>query len=124
MNPLTKARRDLAAALVVPDGPTVHATVPEALTPPCLIVQAAENVLAPTDTYAHEYDVAMEVWLAVEYRSNEQATEDLEDLLLDVLPLVEATGWNLDRVHQPGPIRTAEWLAHGLRLAVSTTIDT
>lgn len=116
---LTEQRTALATTLTAATDLLCHASVPEDVEPPCLVLQPADPYLAKSDTYDRtEYEVALECWLIVRLDSNDQAATDLDQLLEDV-----ATGlpsdWHLDRVDQPGPLHTADWLAHGQRLIIT-----
>ncbi len=109
---------DLATALE--DTPlTVHGTVPEALEPPCVIVQAADPFLVPGETFAGDWQASYDLFLVVDLLSNAQAIEDLEDVLVPLLAALEATEYGVDAVGRPGPINTAEWVAHALTVTVS-----
>lgn len=109
---------DLTAALEG-TGVTVHGTVPEALTGLDLVVQAADPFLAPGETFAGEWEVSYDLILCVELLSNAQAIEDLEDHLVAVLAAVAGTEYGVDRVTRPGPVHTAEWVAHAVTVTVS-----
>lgn len=110
---------DLTEALGPDAGLVVHATVPEALEPPCVVIQAAEGFLAPGDTFDGEWSAAYDVFVCVDLLSNAQAIEDLEDALEAVLTALAGTAWGIDTVGRPGPVHTAEWVAHAVTVTVS-----
>ena len=100
----------------------VVGTVPEALEPPCVVIQAADPFLLPGDTFAGEWAVHYDLILCLDLLSNAQATEDLEDHLPALLAAVEATEYGVDSVGRPGPVHTAEWVAHAITVTVSRFI--
>ena len=119
MSTLTAQRVELAQVLTEATGHTCHDSVPEAPEPPCLVLQPADPYLTKTELYDRsEYEVALECWLIVRLDSNAQAADDL-DSLLDAVASGLPDGWHLDRVDQPGPLHTADWLAHGQRLILT-----
>lgn len=109
---------DLRAALE--DTPlAVFGTVPEALEPPCVVIQAADPFLTPGETFAGEWAVHYDLILCLELLSNAQATEDLEDHLPGLLEALAGTEYGIDAVGRPGPVHTAEWMAHAVTVTVS-----
>ncbi len=101
-------------------GLTVHGTVPEALEPPCVVVQAADPFLTPGDTFGRlEWAASYDLFLCVDLLTNAQAIEDLEDLLEALLKALDALEIGVDAVGRPGPVHTAEWVAHAVTVTVS-----
>lgn len=97
----------------------VFGTVPEALEPPCVVIQAADPFLTPGDTFAGEWSAHYDLILCLELLSNAQATEDLEDHLPGLLEALAGTEYGVDAVGRPGPVHTAEWVAHAITVSVS-----
>lgn len=125
MSALADATTALAQALATDDYPA-YAHVPEDLITPCQVIQPAPAYLAANTedgvTFAdQEYALTVELYLVVELTTNEQAATDLDALLEHVLEALPAP-WGLDSMAQPGPIHTADWLAHGLQLTLSRYI--
>lgn len=118
--------RDLLAAdlagVLEGAGIGVYATVPEALDPPCVVIQAAEGFLSPGDTFAGEWAVSYDLILCVDLHSNAQAIEDLEDHLTALLAALETTEYGVDTVGRPGPVHTLEWIAHAVTVTASRYI--
>lgn len=125
MSSLQTAREALKSALSAGEPEValkVHAHVPEDLEPPCIALQPADPYLTAEDTFDEdEWDLNVEIYCLVELKSNEQAFDDLDSLLADVITLLP-TGWFIENVTRPQPFHTADWLAHGIRLNVSTRI--
>lgn len=95
--------------------------VPEAIEPPLIILQPADPYLDANATTFGEFSLNLEAWLTVELIDNETAADEL-DTLLDHLLGHLPEPWGIDQVGQPGPIHTADWLAHGIRVTVSRYI--
>lgn len=120
---LEAARVALAGALEEVLGRTVHPNAPEVIEPPAVVVQAADPYLTPGDTFGGDWSLSLDLYLVVDLLGNEQATDDADDLLEDLLEALEALeGYGVDRVGRPGPIQTAEWLANAIPVTVSTHI--
>jgi hypothetical protein len=117
---LAEARSFLAGALegVLEEVATVHETVPDAITPPCVVIQAGDPYLAPGDVFG-EWAATFDLFLCVDLVSNAQAIEDLDPVLLAVLEALEDTAYGVDTVGRPGPVHTAEWMAHAITVTVS-----
>lgn len=121
MNAITAARRDLAA-LLEGTGVTAVDHVPEELPSPCVVLDYTEDPLDRADTFDHTWWITLRVYALVDIVANQQATEDLEDLLDAVLPALAGSEWEVDGLTRPGPFRTTQWLAHGTAITVRTTI--
>lgn len=122
MSALKDARALLATDLrdvLEAAGIGVEDTVPEALNSPCVVIQAADPFLTPGDTFAGEWSASYDLILCVDLLSNAQAIEDLEAYLVELLAAVEATEYGVDTVGRPGPVHTAEWVAHAITVTVS-----
>lgn len=122
MNPISAARADLAEALAVA-GYRVHSTVPEQIDPPCVILQPGRDYARPGGTFsASDYRVTVEVYLVPEYVTNAQVIDDLDQMLCDVLPALEATDWGADSVAPPQVIQANDWTAYALVITSSNYI--
>lgn len=94
--------------------------VPEEIAPPALILEPAEDYLSGAETFADEYDLNLELYVLVDLVGNQQAAEDLDQLLGVVLALLRGSRWGIKRMSAPAPFHTTQWLAHGCRLSLST----
>lgn len=104
----------------------VFTYVPEAITPPCLVMQAADPMLETGDqdaTFnAEEYVLRMDVWCLVDLVANETATEQLHEIIAAVLRQVGPSSWWLEAVNAAAPVNTSEWVAHGSRITLGTWV--
>lgn len=92
--------------------------VPEELVPPCIVLTGDEDYLLEGDDFSESWLMRLEAFLLVELTGNEQAAEDLDQLLTEALPQLGL--WSLNAMSKPGPFHTTQWLAHGVRLSLST----
>lgn len=121
-NAITDATTALAAALNSADYPT-SPVVPEDLMTPAIVAQAGEPYLdADEITLGGEKVLHIDLWLLVDLVTNEQAVEDLNNMLTHVLATLPKT-WGVDEIGRPGPASTANWAAHGMRVSVSSYIN-
>lgn len=122
MTPLRQATIDLAEDLST-NGVVCLDHVPESIEPPMIMLQPAEDYLSGDDVVIgrDEYALALEAWVAVELVDNQTAATELDDLLEHLLTHLPSP-WGIDRVGQPGPIHTSDWLAHGSRVLISRYI--
>lgn len=119
-NPITDATVALTTALNSVAYPAVP-VVPEDILVPAIVAQAGEPYLDDDETTFGEKALHIDLWLLVELVTNEQASADLDAMLAHVLAYLPGT-WGLDEVGRPGPVSTANWLAHGMRVSVSSYI--
>lgn len=125
---LQAATADLAALLsgitLEEGGQEVEAFpyVPEAVTPPCLVLEPGDNYVSTEGTTSEpdEYLVAWDVYLLVDLQDNQAAAQELDTLLEAVLAAVQPSAWFVQAVSKPQPFHTTEWLAHGVRLTLGT----
>lgn len=121
MTNLLKALRDeLAAALAPSDlAYPAHPAVPDAIEPPCLVIQPADDYLSDAQTFGEPYSVALDVFCFVPLQSNGQAADDLDAMVAHVATHLPG-GWGLDKVGRPGPFAVGEHVFHALPITVST----
>lgn len=97
--------------------------VPEAVEPPVVIIQPAEDWLLSAEEDAtfnpDEYVASVEVWAVVELVDNQSAARELRDLLASLVSRVGPSSWWIKSVGQPGPIHTSEWMNHGVRIVLA-----
>lgn len=120
---LEAAREALAENLGLALDRPAYPHVPEAVEPGCVIVQAGDPYLVGGETFGGDYSLTLDLFLVVDLLGNEQATDDADDLLEDLLEALEGTEYGVDRVGRPGPVQTAEWLAHAITVTVSRYIN-
>lgn len=107
----------------------VHRTVPEEVLAPCVIVQPAEDFIseAPDDTtYAGELLLSWELLILVELsetHDNQQASDQLDGLLGELLVLLDGSSWWLVSTGQPETLFTTSWAEHGVRATVRAMIE-
>lgn len=101
--------------------------VPEAVQPPVVVLQPAEEWLATGDeaaTFAQEeYVVTEEVWALVELVDNQAAARELRELLESIVAAVGPSAWWIVSIGQPGPLHTSEWMNHGVRVTVARYVS-
>ncbi len=125
VNALGEARvqlGELLAAAVAGSGAVVVDNVPEELPTPCVVLDAGDDYLSRTADYSDDWWLTLRVYALVDLTSNAQGVEDLEALLVAVLPALSGSEWEVDPIGKPGPLRTAQWLAHGVPITVRTTV--
>jgi hypothetical protein len=111
-------KTDLAAA-----GLNVLEYVPERITPPIVILNAA----SPYVTMAEfgEYTLGLELVLVASTATNKKATENLDQQIEDVLNAIEPLSYvRLTSVNQPYNLQTnnAEYLATNVYVQLAITI--
>lgn len=116
---LTAARTDFGEALAAA-GRTVHHTAPDVIDAPAVVLQPGDPYLEHGGTFGDDYTVTLEAFLALELTSAEDALDHLEPALADLMADVQAAGWWVTSVGQPGPYHTSEWVAYGVLLTVQT----
>lgn len=96
--------------------------VPEAITPPCLVLEPGDNYVTTEDTTfaGTEVLVATDVFLLVDLQDNQAAALELNTLLEAVLDKVLPSAWFVQAISKPQPFHTSEWLAHGVRVTLGT----
>lgn len=108
---------------------TVHRTVPEALTPPCIVIQPAESFVVDDDpdrTFGEPYAISFDVILLVPLdgeNDNEQASDQLDALLDGLLDTLRLSDWWIHGMGQPGPLQTTDWIEHGQRVTVRRRVQ-
>lgn len=118
-------KRDQLAALLAHLG-TVHKTVPEEVAPPCVVIQGSDPFVFLDErdvTFAGEHVISFDVILLVpldEQTDNEQATQQLDSMIEQLLATVIPSGWWLDSMGQPQAMLTTSWVNHGQRVTLQT----
>lgn len=121
-NAITEATAALTEALNSPDYPA-EPVVPEDLLTPAIVAQAGEPYLdAEEGTFAEPFALHVDIWLLVELVTNQQASDDLAAMLTHVLAELPES-WGVDEIGRPGPVSTANWACHGMRISVSRFIS-
>lgn len=116
------ARNALAEAVATEEWPAYPAP-PEAIEPPCFIVQPAPDYLESGETFDRgEWGVKVQLFLCVSLVHAEQAIGDLERMLVHALANLPS-GWGIEEAGQPGPYHTADWLAFAMPLTVNTIVN-
>lgn len=117
-NGFTLARQQLAAAFGCPEG------APDSIEAPCLAIQPADPYMDGADlTYGVlELRQHMEVYAFVDLDDNDQAAEQLDDLLAQIITSLPK-GWGIDAIGQPGPLTNGDWIHHGLRVSISALVQ-
>jgi hypothetical protein len=111
-------KTDLAAA-----GLNVLEYVPERITPPIVIVNAASPYV--TTSEFGEYTLGLELVLVASTATNKKATENLDQQIEDVLNAIEPLSYvRLTTVNQPYNLQTnnAEYLATNVYAQLAITI--
>lgn len=105
----------------------VYDHVPEEPFPPCVILQPAEPFLAEDTTgdrtFAGELLISFEAVLLVDLDDNDRATSELYDKLDAFVPIVVPSDWWIAGMGQPGPMRTSEWLHHGVKITLQSRVQ-
>jgi hypothetical protein len=109
---------DLAAA-----GLNVLEYVPERITPPIVIVNAASPYIQTAEF--GEYTLGLELVLVASTATNKKATENLDQLIEDVINAIKPLTYaRLTTVNQPYNLQTnnAEYLATNIYAQLAITI--
>lgn len=91
-------RRALAGSLR-DAGFRVYDHVPESLSPPCVVLQAADPYVTQGETFGDDWEINLAVFAMVKSGSNERQFNDLDDMLSKLLPHFEGdTGepWSVE----------------------------
>lgn len=97
--------------------------VPEAVSPPVVILQPAEDWLLTAEEDAtfqpEEWVATHEIWAVVDLVDNQSAARELRDLVASLVARIGPSAWWIKAVGQPGPIHTSEWMSHGVRITLA-----
>lgn len=97
--------------------------VPERITPPIVIVNAAQPYLQTAEF--GEWNLGIELVLVASTATNKKATENLDQLIEDTLKAIEPLGYaRITSVNQPYNLQTnnAEYLAANIYCQLNITI--
>lgn len=122
-NEITTSKAEFALDLQTA-GLDVLDYVPERVVPPIVIISADSQYLVP-DTVGHEYRLGLKLTLVAATAVNEQATEDLDDLIARTVSAIATLGYAVLRsVQSPYrlAVNNAEYLATDLLLDLSITL--
>ena len=98
--------------------------VPERVVPPIVIISADSNYLTP-ETIGNQYRLGLRLTLVAATATNEQSTEELDQLISDVVSAVADLGYVvLKTVASPYrlAVNTAEYFAADITLDLSITL--
>lgn len=98
--------------------------VPERVVPPIVILSPDGTYLVP-ETVGNEYRLGLKLTLVASTATNEQSTEELDDLIAQTVTAISTLGYAvLKSVQQPYRLsaNTAEYLATDITLDLSITL--
>ncbi len=128
---IRQTRHELATLLEA-TGHTVEPYVPDELAPPAYVLQPAdpfvfEQLPGPDGlTFGEGFVIGFDVILCVELgdeHDNEQASDQLDGMIEDLLDAVRESEWFLDSMGQPGPMVTSGWVTHGQRVTLQRRVN-
>lgn len=122
MSEINDAKVTFKNALVTA-GLNVLEYVPERITPPIVIINAASPYV--TTAEFGEYSLGLELVLVASTATNKKATENLDQLVEDVLVAIEPLTYaRLTSVNQPYNLQTnnAEYLSTNVFIQLAITI--
>lgn len=122
-NEITASKAEFALDLQTA-GLEVLDYVPERIVPPIVIISADGTYLTP-ETVGNEYRLGLRLTLVAATATNEQATEELDDLISKTVSAVADLGYVvLKSVASPYrlAVNTAEYLAADITLDLSITL--
>lgn len=122
MSEIYDAKVQFKTALVSA-GLNVLEYVPERITPPIVIVNAASPYVQTAEF--GEYTLGLEIVLVASTATNKKATENLDQLIEDVLLAIEPLPYaRLTSVNQPYNLQTnnAEYLSTNLYIQIAISI--
>ena len=120
-NIITQTRIDLKNELEA-DGIIAEYYIPPRITPPLAIISPDTNYVSQGDTFA-SFGIGLTITLITQTKSNEKATEDLDDLIVSAIGSIPAF-WRIDSVDQPFTlnVNNADYLATRMSLTTQITI--
>ena len=120
-NEITTAKEQFKAVLVAA-GLDALEYVPERVIPPIIVINSGTPFLTP-ETLSKEYVLNLELNLIANTATNEESTEDLEDLIEATLNALPAYA-RLVRVEKPYAlaVNNAEYLSCNMAVELSITI--
>lgn len=118
---LASMRCGLADVLASATGLTVHSSVPQVMSPPCIVLRPAEPWVASGGTYG-EWLVSYVLTLYVKYQDYGRVTEEIEDALP---PVLDALGddWSLNSIGEPYVAEIGEMNVPAVDLTVAHFTD-
>ena len=118
---ITQTRIDLKNELEA-DGINAEYYIPPRITPPLAIISPDTNYVSQGDTFA-SFGIGLTITLITQTKSNEKATEDLDDLIVSAIGSIPAF-WRIDSVDQPFTlnVNNADYLATRMSLTTQITI--
>lgn len=122
MSEINDAKVQFKTALTTA-GLNVLEYVPERITPPIVIVNAASPYVQTAEF--GEYTLGLELVLVSSTATNKKATENLDQLIEDVLVAIEPLTYaRLTSVNQPYNLQTnnAEYLSTNIYIQIAITI--
>ncbi len=122
-NEITASKAEFALDLQAA-GLEVLDYVPERVVPPIVIISADSNYLTP-ETIGNQYRLGLRLTLVAATATNEQSTEELDQLISDVVSAVADLGYVvLKTVASPYrlAVNTAEYFAADITLDLSITL--
>lgn len=122
MSEITNAKVEFKDALIAA-GLNVLEYVPERITPPLVIVNAASPYVITAEF--GEYKLGLELVLVSSTATNKKATENLDQLIEDVLVAIEPLPYvRLTSVNQPYNLQTnnAEYLSTNIFVQLTISI--
>lgn len=122
MSEINDAKVTFKGALVTA-GLNVLEYVPERITPPIVILNAASPYVQTAEF--GEYTLGLELVCVASTATNKKATENLDQLIEDVLVAIEPLTYaRLTSVNQPYNLQTnnAEYLATNIYIQIAITI--
>lgn len=122
MSEITAAKVEFKLELVEA-GLNVLEYVPERITPPIVIVNAAQPYVQTAEF--GEWNLGIELVLVASTATNKKATENLDQLIEDTLKAIEPLGYaQITSVNQPYNLQTnnAEYLSANIYCQLNITI--
>jgi hypothetical protein len=118
------AARSALVALIEGAGVTCKEFIPERVTPPIAVMEPSSEWIASGDSYG-EWRIAFDVTLVTRTASNRIATDNLDQMVEDVLTAVtNATGFYAGSVSSPQvlSVNNAEFLSVALTIYQNTRL--
>ena len=115
-----KATRDELAMQLTKAGVTVIPYIPERIVPPVALIEAGAPYMELGETFC-EFKVGLSVMLFAAHATNEEATNQLDQVICDVLDEVDT--FMIDVVEQPGNYELPAGQFLGTRIQVHTFKD-
>jgi len=122
MNTLAACRQELRLLLATV-GVTVYDYVPNRVVPPAVVLQPAGTWIEPGETFC-DVEISFDVIAVASPVTNETATAELDQLVMDVLDAIDT--WEINGVSAPDALTSGgtEYLSAAITFTTTKEVET